>query len=63
VRHFKGQLLMALSIGVVVGALAWFAGPWLAAVASGIGGFATTLAIQGGLWLRRLFLPEMERFA
>jgi hypothetical protein len=52
IRRFKYQLLTALSVGATVGVVVWYAGPWLAAVASGIGGFATSLAVQVGLWLR-----------
>ena len=36
-------------------AAAYLAGPWLAAASSGIGGFATTLAVQAGVALKRLF--------
>lgn len=53
-RPFRLPILIALSIGVVTGVAAYFAGPWLSAVASGLGGFATTLAVQAGLWLRRM---------
>jgi hypothetical protein len=53
VRQFKVQLLTAVAIGVSAGAAAYFAGPWLAAGVSAVGGFATTLAVQAGLWLRR----------
>lgn len=50
---FRLQLVAACGVGVAAGAAAYFAGPWLAAVASGIGAFATTLAVQIGWWLRR----------
>jgi hypothetical protein len=50
---FKYQLLAALGIGGAVAAGAWYAGPWLAALLSGVGGFATTLAVQAWLWLRQ----------
>jgi hypothetical protein len=50
---FKGQLLAAFGVGVAAGAAAYFAGPWLAALASGSGAFATTLVVQIGWWLRR----------
>ena len=53
-RPFRMPILIALSIGVIAGVAAYFAGPWLSAVASGLGGFATTLAVQAGLWLRRM---------
>ena len=49
---FKSQLLTALGIGLAAGTAVYFAGPWLAAA---FGGFATTLAVQAGLWLRRTF--------
>jgi hypothetical protein len=59
--RFKGQLLAALLVGVLVGAGAYFAGPWLAALASGAGGFAATLAVQAALLLRRMFtLPALR---
>jgi hypothetical protein len=54
VRRFKSQFLIALAIGTLLGVTAYFAGPWLAAAASGVGGFATTVMVQAGLWLRRL---------
>jgi hypothetical protein len=54
VRQFKVQLLTALGIGAVVGTGAYFAGPWLAAGVSAVAGIATTLAVQAGLWFRRV---------
>jgi hypothetical protein len=53
-RHLKYQLLAAAGVGVAAGLAAYWAGPVLAALASGAGGFATTWAVQAGLWLRRL---------
>jgi hypothetical protein len=32
----------------------WFTDLWIAAMTSGIGGFATTLAMQGWPWRRRM---------
>ena len=52
--HFKGQILTALAIGLLMAVLACYAEPWINTVTSGIGGFVTTLAIQVGLWLRSL---------
>jgi hypothetical protein len=49
------QLLTALTVGIAAGTAAYFAGPWFAAGVSAAGGFATTLAVQAGLWLRRTF--------
>jgi hypothetical protein len=54
VRHCKAQLLTALGVGFAAGSAAYFAGPWLAVAASGLGGFAATAAVQGWLWLRRV---------
>ena len=54
VRRFRTQFLTALTIGVVLGVAAYCAAPWLAAAASGLGGFATTVLVQIGLWLRRM---------
>jgi len=54
VRRFKSQFLIALAIGTLLGVTAYFAAPWLAAAASGLGGFATTVLVQLGLWLRRM---------
>jgi hypothetical protein len=54
VRRFKVQLLTAFGVGVVAGTGAYFAGPWLAAGVSAAAGFATTLAVQAGLWFRRV---------
>ena len=51
---FKYQLLTALAIGLAVGVAVYFAGPWLAATAGGVGAFATTLAVQAGVALKRL---------
>jgi hypothetical protein len=54
VRHVKAQLVTALGVGCVAGTAVYFAGPWLAVMAGGIGGFAATSAVQGWLWLRRV---------
>jgi hypothetical protein len=53
VRRFQTPLLRVLGVGAAVGVAAYFARPWLAALASGLGGFAATLAVQAGLWMRR----------
>jgi hypothetical protein len=58
---FKYQFLAALGIGGAVAAGAWYAGPWLAALLSGVGGFATAVAVQGWLWLRQAFGLDAER--
>jgi hypothetical protein len=53
-RRFKFQLLLAVAAGSAAGVAAYFAGPWLAVAASAVGGFATTLAVHTGLWLRKM---------
>jgi hypothetical protein len=47
-------VLVAVTAGAGTGLAAYLLGPWLAAAAGGVGGFTTTLALQLGLWLRRL---------
>lgn len=54
VRRFKWQLLTALGIGAVVGVSVYFAGPSVAALAGWLGGFATTVALQAGMALKKL---------
>jgi hypothetical protein len=49
------QLLTAIGVGVAVGTATYFAGPWLAVAVSAMGGFAMTLAVHAGIWLRRTF--------
>jgi hypothetical protein len=62
-RPFKSQILLALGIGVMIGVGVWYAGPWIGAVASGVGGFATALSVQAGLWVRKLFAGDVELIA
>jgi hypothetical protein len=59
VRRFKLPILVAVLVGAAVASGAYFAGAWLAATASGLGGFTTTLAVQAGLMLRRLWQPVL----
>ncbi len=54
VRTLKYQLLTALTVGALCGTGVFFAGPIVAAVASGIGGFGTSCAVQLAIWLRRM---------
>ena len=53
-RPFRGQLLLAVGVGVAAGVAAFLAAPWLAAILSGLGGFMTAVVVQGGLLLLRL---------
>jgi hypothetical protein len=57
VRHVLIALATALAVGGLVSAAAYFAGPTLAAAASGVCGFVTTLAVQTDGWFRRALLP------
>jgi hypothetical protein len=52
---FWRPLLLAACVGVLLGLAATMAGPWLAALCSGVGGFTTALAVQAGWWLRQVF--------
>src|SRR5262249_470733 len=47
-------LLLAAGGGGALGVAAYLAGPWFAAAAGWLAGFATTLGIQAGLAFRRL---------
>jgi hypothetical protein len=61
-RPFKYQIFTSLTIGTLMAVLVYHAGPWMAALNSGVGGFATSLMLQAGLWLRQLLkvdAPEM----
>lgn len=59
VRVFWRQLLTALGVGTAAGAACYFADPWVATVASGLGGFAVAMGVHVWLALRRL-LPGFE---
>ena len=61
--HFKFPALTALTVGVLMAVLVFFAGPWMAAVLSGIGAFVMTLAVQAGLWLRQLLKINADELA
>jgi hypothetical protein len=54
IRQVKAQLVTALGVGCLAGVAVYFAGPWLAVAAGGVGGFAATSAFQAWLWLRRM---------
>jgi hypothetical protein len=62
VRPHAKPLLVAAGVGVLVGVLAYLAGPWLSALGSAVGGFVTTLAVQAGFWFRRTMgaLPRWD---
>ena len=60
-RHFRGQLLLAVGVGVAAGVAAFLAAPWLAAVLSGLGGFMTAVVVQGGVLLLRLAAVSQPR--
>jgi hypothetical protein len=51
--HFCVPVAAALALGAVVGAAAYYGGPYVAAFAGWLAGFTTTLAVQAGLWLRQ----------
>jgi hypothetical protein len=55
VRPFRLPLLLALGAGVAVGALAFWGGPYIAALVGWVAGFTSTIAAQAGIWLRRLY--------
>lgn len=51
--RFRVPLLLAAGMGTAVGVGAYFAGPWAAAGAGWLAGFATSLALQAWAALRR----------
>jgi hypothetical protein len=53
-RLFRGQLLLAVGVGVAAGVAAFVAAPWVAAMLSGLGGFMTAIVVQDGVVLLRL---------
>jgi hypothetical protein len=58
--RYRRPLLAATGVGVLLGVAAYFAGPWLAALASGVGGFVTTLAVQAWRWVRRTLADYVQ---
>jgi hypothetical protein len=60
VTEYKYPLLTALGVGTSVAAGAWFAGPRLSAVISGVGGFAASLGVQGWLWFRKMMAYNQQ---
>jgi hypothetical protein len=55
------QLLTALGVGLIVAVVVCYAGPCIAAITGGIGGFVTTLAVQASLWLRKFLAINAEQ--
>jgi hypothetical protein len=55
------QILFAIALGASVGIAVSYAEPWMAAITTGIGGFVTTLAVQAGLWLRKMIAGDDRR--
>jgi hypothetical protein len=53
-RPYRRPLLLALAVGTATGAVAFCAGPWIAAAAGWLAGFTVTLGVQAGLAFRRL---------
>ena len=62
-RPFKFPILLALGAGMMIGVGLWHVSPWLGAVVSGIGGFATALSVQASFWLRQMFADDGEQMA
>jgi hypothetical protein len=54
-RRVKYQLMAALAAGIAIGVGVYFAGPWLAAWTSGVGGFAAALKAQSRKAMERLY--------
>jgi hypothetical protein len=54
-RRFKWPLLAAVGIGTVAAVGVYFAGPYVAALAGWVAGFTTSLSVQAGICLWRLW--------
>ena len=52
--HFRGPLVVAVSVGGAAGVAAFFAGPLMTATATAMAGFTATAAAQSVLALRRV---------
>jgi|SRR5579884_1671542 len=53
-QPYRGPLLLSAGVGLACGVAGYFAGPWCAAGAAWVAGFATTLGVQAALACRRL---------
>src|SRR5262249_20751680 len=53
--NLRKPILVALGVGVVVGAVAYASAPWIAGVIAGCGAASTTLLGQFAAWARRLY--------
>src|SRR5262249_8894359 len=53
-RSHTRPLLLAAGVGVALGVAAYLAGPWFAAAAGWLAGFAATLGVQAAVAFRRL---------
>jgi len=53
-RLHTRPLLLAAGVGVALGVAAYLAGPWCAAAAGWLAGFAATLGVQAAVAFRRL---------
>ena len=51
----RKPVLIALGVGVVIGAAAYASAPWIAGVIAGCGAASTTLLGQFAMWTRRMY--------
>ena len=56
--HRTYQIGSALILGLALGAAGYFAGPYLSVAVGVACGFVATLAIQAGLWFRRVLMLD-----
>jgi hypothetical protein len=54
--QLRKHLLVALGVGAAAGLVAYVAGPWVAALLSGVATFASTVTLQARLWLNRMIV-------
>jgi hypothetical protein len=53
-RCFARQIILAVGVGAMIGIAAWYSGPIAASTLSGLGAAGSTVAVQMGIWLRRI---------
>jgi superoxide dismutase len=58
--QFKRQLLCSMGVGLLAGVGAYFAGPYVAAAAGWLSGFATTIGVQLAVAWKRLKASALE---
>src|SRR5262245_4603127 len=59
--RFRVPVVLAAAVGIGVGTGAYFGGPYVAAFTGWLAGFTTTLSVQAGVWMKRVFAAPVTR--